>query len=126
MSEYDEIEGLLDQLINEQEEIDYERLSSQELVDKFSEISGHDSFEGPEGVRHFMELISTVGDYTTLQDFLMDNPDALSTAVDVVVSGLDIIPEWREALITYLQEEQLPSDEELPYQNEVPDEFEEL
>ena len=101
----------------------YLKMSGAELVQAFNEFHGRDGFEGPEGVKHFMELIGTIGDYSNLRDLLSAQPDLLVQSVYWIESGIDSIPEWRETLIEYLEEGDMEVESLQEQEGELPQEL---
>ena len=56
------------------------------------------SMEGDSGVRKFEQLIRDVGEYSSIHDFLVDNPGAIHAMMEFIGKWVDRNSEWEENL----------------------------
>lgn len=85
------VEGIDDTLpVTEDEE------RGNDLLDKYLDQNKMWHFEG--NTRDLGRLISTLGGYSDIDDFLRDNSGAQSAIVDWISTYIDQVPEWKENL----------------------------
>lgn len=73
-----------------------------ELFQQYLDKNKFWHFEGERGVRHVTQIVSDIGGYRSLDDFLVDNPAACEALVEFVREFLQRTPEWREDLIALM------------------------
>lgn len=69
--------------------------SMQKLLDKWQDQNNINSFEGPSGRRNLEKLFAVLG-YDSAENFLDDNPGAITAIMEFIASAN--VSEWEENL----------------------------
>lgn len=64
------------------------------------------SFEGDSGIRKFEKLVSDVGGYRCINEFLADNPGAISAMVEFVAEWSERNVDWKDNLEALVGEDE--------------------